>query len=412
MKILAESRPRPRLSVAMIVRDEQDVLADSIDSVRAIADEIVVLDTGSNDHTIEVAERSGAAVRQVAWDNDFSAARNRCVQDTSGDWVLWLDAGERLAAEWSERLGRFLRDEADSRQVYTLWVESPPREPSASAEQAAQPRLIPARARLRFEGRVRETLLPSMRAADMTTAAAPGRLLRHPRQHESGRILRKAGRDLSLASLEAGETGRWSPRLLLAAGQAQNVLGAQDEARIMLRRAVRAAEPGSVEMLEAYYGLLGTFDGDADLQTEHLAACLESLAVFPFDLQLLLALGNFLLVRGRPDLAVRTFEAGVQLGKVTCEVWHLCEVRELAAVCLSTALLAAQRGPEARRALETALAAHPHSQRLQRHLAAPDAESRPPAGDAHFRIDGGQTLPGTAPHYDALGNPCPAGRSP
>ena len=57
MKILNETLHRPRLSVAMIVRDEQEVLADSIESVREIADEIVVLDTGSTDQTAKLAKR-------------------------------------------------------------------------------------------------------------------------------------------------------------------------------------------------------------------------------------------------------------------------------------------------------------------------------------------------------------------
>ncbi len=60
MKILAESLSRPRLSVAMIVRDEQDVLAASVESVGQIADEIVVLDTGSTDRTVERATQLGA----------------------------------------------------------------------------------------------------------------------------------------------------------------------------------------------------------------------------------------------------------------------------------------------------------------------------------------------------------------
>ena len=90
----AEKISRPRLSVAMIVRDEQEVLATSIDSVRPIADEIVVLDTGSTDQTVTIAKRLGAVVGQAAWDDDFSAARNRCLEQVTGDWVLWLDAGE------------------------------------------------------------------------------------------------------------------------------------------------------------------------------------------------------------------------------------------------------------------------------------------------------------------------------
>ena len=99
MKILAESLSRPRLSVAMIVRDEQEVLAESIESVGKIADEIVVLDTGSADRTPELAAQLGATVHRTAWENDFSAARNHCLRLVTGNWVLWLDAGERIRAQ-------------------------------------------------------------------------------------------------------------------------------------------------------------------------------------------------------------------------------------------------------------------------------------------------------------------------
>ncbi len=71
MKILAESLSRPRLSVAMIVRDEQEVLAESIKSVGKIADEIVVLDTGSTDRTPELAAQLGATVHSHALGKRF-----------------------------------------------------------------------------------------------------------------------------------------------------------------------------------------------------------------------------------------------------------------------------------------------------------------------------------------------------
>ena len=88
---------RPRLSVAIIVRDEQEVIAESLQSLRAIADEIVVWDSGSEDETIAIARKNGAKVFQGFWKNDFSAARNACMAKVSADWVLWLDAGERLS---------------------------------------------------------------------------------------------------------------------------------------------------------------------------------------------------------------------------------------------------------------------------------------------------------------------------
>src|SRR5437660_1581456 len=89
----------PRLSVAMIVRSCAAELAATLRSVRDLADEIVVLDTGSTDGTREVASQCGARVFQQPWADDFAAARNACLAHASGEWVLWLDAGETLPAE-------------------------------------------------------------------------------------------------------------------------------------------------------------------------------------------------------------------------------------------------------------------------------------------------------------------------
>ena len=136
----------------------------------------------------------------------------------------------------------------------------------------------------------------------------------------------------------------------------------------MLRRAAEMSPPRSAQRLEAFYGLLTTFDEDPDLHASQLTACLDSLEDFPFDLQLLLALGNYMLVRERLDLAIRAFEAAVRFGRITPTVWHLCEVREIAAVCLGLALQARQRDDEACGVLETALAARPDSLRLLHQL--------------------------------------------
>jgi tetratricopeptide (TPR) repeat protein len=178
----------------------------------------------------------------------------------------------------------------------------------------------------------------------------------------------KAQRDLALASAETEASGNWSPRLLLVAGQAHCVLGDQDQARDLLRRAAETSVPRSAQRLEAFYALLTTFDDDPELHASQLTACLDSLEDFPFDLQLLLALGNYMLVRERLDLAIRAFEAAVRFGRITPTVWHLCEVREIAAVCLGLALQARQRDDDACGVLETALAERPASLRLLHQL--------------------------------------------
>jgi tetratricopeptide (TPR) repeat protein len=433
MKILAESLSRPRLSVAMIVRDEQEVLAESITSIRKIADEIVVLDTGSTDRTPELAAQLGATIHRTPWENDFSAARNHCLRFVTGNWVFWLDAGERIEAQSAAELRRFVDEQADLAVAYSVWVESPPREEAASAEQCLQLRLLPTQVDLRFSGRVRETLSASLQATELQTAEAPCRILRHPRQHEPQRFLAKAQRDLALASAEAETGGNWSPRLLLAAGQAHCVLGDQDQAREMLRRAAEISPPHSALRLEAFYGLLTTFDEDPDLHASQLTACLDSLEDFPFDLQLLLALGNYMLVRERLDLAIRAFEAAVQFGRITPTVWHLCEVREIAAICLGLALQARQRDDEACSVLEAALVVRPNSLRLLHQLynlyrklgksseALALAERLPSPPSAHgpdrgaaqedrqqLRFDAGRVPGDLAPHFAVLG-PQPVG---
>jgi glycosyltransferase involved in cell wall biosynthesis len=86
---------RPRLSVTIIARDEEDRLPACLDSLAGIADEVILLDTGSTDGTVSVAEAAGARVERGTLDG-FGPAKQRAVDDATGDWVLSIDADERL----------------------------------------------------------------------------------------------------------------------------------------------------------------------------------------------------------------------------------------------------------------------------------------------------------------------------
>ena len=87
------------LSLSMIVRNEEARLAACLASVSALADEMVVVDTGSTDATIAIAEAAGARVKQIDWPGDFAPARNQALEFLKGDWVLVLDADEQLRPE-------------------------------------------------------------------------------------------------------------------------------------------------------------------------------------------------------------------------------------------------------------------------------------------------------------------------
>ena len=78
----------------MIVKDEEKNLANCLESVRGIFDEIVVVDTGSTDRTVEIARSFGANVFDFVWVDSFSAARNEALAHATGDFAFWLDADD------------------------------------------------------------------------------------------------------------------------------------------------------------------------------------------------------------------------------------------------------------------------------------------------------------------------------
>ncbi len=86
----------PRLSLCMIVKDEKENLSRCLESAKPYVDEIIVVDTGSQDGTPEIALLYGAKVYYFKWCDDFSAARNFSLSLASGDWILVLDADEEL----------------------------------------------------------------------------------------------------------------------------------------------------------------------------------------------------------------------------------------------------------------------------------------------------------------------------
>ncbi|HEY0255321.1 MAG TPA: glycosyltransferase, partial [Kofleriaceae bacterium] len=85
-----------RLSLCMIARDEEEDLPRLLESVRDLADELVLVDTGSRDATVRYARDAGARIVELAWPNDFAAARNVSLDHASGDWILVLDADEEV----------------------------------------------------------------------------------------------------------------------------------------------------------------------------------------------------------------------------------------------------------------------------------------------------------------------------
>lgn len=144
------------LSVVMIVKNEAQCLGACLESVRGIADEIVVGDTGSTDDTARVAERFGAKVLHIPWEDDFAKARNRVLAAATGDWLLHLDADEALDATGAARIRSLVDGDGDGSDAVEATLANYCAEPRAWRWVPVGPDAVMARG---FPGYIKTTLL-------------------------------------------------------------------------------------------------------------------------------------------------------------------------------------------------------------------------------------------------------------
>ncbi len=106
-----------KLSIAVITKNEEKNIRRLLESVKSLKDnisyEIIIVDTGSSDNTIAIAEEYTDKIYEYTWNNDFSEARNVSISHCVGEWILVLDADEELADK--EKIIDFLNDEDNKR---------------------------------------------------------------------------------------------------------------------------------------------------------------------------------------------------------------------------------------------------------------------------------------------------------
>lgn len=153
----------PRLSLCMIVKNEERYLQGCLAGAKPFVDEIIIVDTGSTDRTVEIAKAFGARLFHEEWRNDFATARNASLRHATGDWILVLDADERLPAD-SGKLMRRLLDAPDV-AAYLVKLQCPTHGGGTMGTIPVKwpPRLFRNRVEARYEGIVHECLLPSLR---------------------------------------------------------------------------------------------------------------------------------------------------------------------------------------------------------------------------------------------------------
>ena len=109
----------------MIVKNEEDNITQCLSSVRDVADEIVVVDTGSCDNTLTIAQSFGAKVFSCPWEDNFSLPRNVSLEHALGEWILMLDADEHLEQESRTEVRELTRHQMSS-WVYRVLIQLHP----------------------------------------------------------------------------------------------------------------------------------------------------------------------------------------------------------------------------------------------------------------------------------------------
>ncbi len=147
-----------KLSLCMIVKNEEDRLARCLQSVASLVDEMIVVDTGSTDKTVEIAEENGATVFTDEWRDDFSSSRNVSLEKATGDWILTMDADEELRAEDIPTIRPLLEDSEMKGYLIEIVSRSIGNENLTEAEIHRSIRLFRNDPRYRFEGAIHEVI--------------------------------------------------------------------------------------------------------------------------------------------------------------------------------------------------------------------------------------------------------------
>ncbi|MFF2092621.1 glycosyltransferase [Paenibacillus sp. NPDC058174] len=149
------------LTVCMIVKDEEDVLDRCLNSISKLADEIIIIDTGSTDRTKDIARQYTEHVYDFTWCNDFSAARNESLKYATSKWVLILDADEYIETNDIPSIRTFLELEPPlASTIYLISIVSFLGESArkGSLSEAAVSRLLPNHFGIKFHRPIHEQL--------------------------------------------------------------------------------------------------------------------------------------------------------------------------------------------------------------------------------------------------------------
>ncbi len=149
-----------KISACVITKNEADTIARCLQSVKGAANELIVVDTGSSDDTVNIARQMGAKVFYFQWNNDFAAARNYALRQAKGDWIIFLDADEYIREDKVQNVRPVIEEAHANGKIESVVCLMENTEGYNGALRGSNPTLrIFRNSRLiRYEGRIHETI--------------------------------------------------------------------------------------------------------------------------------------------------------------------------------------------------------------------------------------------------------------
>jgi GT2 family glycosyltransferase/tetratricopeptide (TPR) repeat protein len=328
---ISNQQSRLRLSLCMIVRDNETTIGPCLESIRPWVDEIVIVDTGSTDKTPEICRQFGARLFEFPWCDDFSAARNESLRHARGEWIFWMDSDDTIPEECGRKLRALvdriicepLRDSSSSRHgkeheevtapaapvlAYIMQVHCPACSPDDEygVTVVDHAKLVLNRPDLRFEGRIHEQLLPSIRRAGGEVEWTDIYVVHSGSDRSVAGNQRKHERDLRILQLEL-EHNPSHPFVLFNLGMTHQSAHRFQDAVGYLERCIAVSRPEESHLRKAF-ALLSNSLGQIDRHQDAWNVCQSGLALYPDDKELLFRAAALHHHFGRLSEAVKTYE--------------------------------------------------------------------------------------------------------
>jgi len=299
----------------MIVKNEEKYLASCLQSIRDIASQIVIVDTGSTDQTLEIVRQFDAQIHLFKWNNDFSAARNETLDKATSDWILHIDADEVLDADSANQFKELLQDtKADAFNIIVRNFHPP--EDMIQFKDSVQVRLFRNKKEFRFQNKIHEQILPSILAQNGSIKDSSLRI-DHLGYRENN--VEKALRNLPLIEANARDNPQ-DPYLLFKLAETYKAVGQTDKAYSTFQKVLKQNPTAiSSEILDTLYLRMAQIELSKDRYPEAIHSARQSLKINPLNDVSLYILGIALIYLGQPGQAesflqkIKTMEANLSI---------------------------------------------------------------------------------------------------